>query len=97
MQFFFIKTSSNRFTVQVTNKISPWNCIFDFTNDKTSSDQLGVYLLVVLLKLPNRSITQNLYYYGIKTRVEFNGSCLKQDSVTFNHGKLVNIYIVYER
>ena len=24
------------------------------------------------------------------------GSCLKQDSVTFHHGKVVNIYIVYE-
>ena len=37
-----------------------------------------------------------LDYYGTKTRVEFSGSCLKQDKVTFNHGKIVNIYIVYE-
>ena len=29
-------------------------------------------------------------------RVQFDGSCLKQDKVTFNHGKVVNIYIVYE-
>ena len=36
-----------------------------------------------------------LSYFG-KTRVEFNGSCLKQNKVTFNHGKVVNIYIVYE-
>ena len=48
------------------------------------------------VKTPNHSITPNLDYYGTKTRVEFNGSCLKQDSVTFNHGKVVNIYIVYE-
>ena len=27
---------------------------------------------------------------------EFNGSCLKQDKVTYNHRTLVNIYIVYE-
>ena len=27
--------------------------------------------------------------------VKFNGSCLKQDKITFNHGKIVNIYIVY--
>ena len=47
-------------------------------------------------KTPNHSITPNLDYYGTKTRAEFNGSCLKQDSVTFNHGKVVNIYIVYE-
>ena len=48
------------------------------------------------IKKPNHSITPNLDYYGTKTRVEFNGSCLKQDKVTFNHGKIVNIYIVYE-
>ena len=35
-------------------------------------------------------------YYGTKTRLEFIGSCLKQDKSTFNHGKIVNIYIVYE-
>ena len=28
-------------------------------------------------------------------RVKFNGSCLKQDKITFNQGKIVNIYIVY--
>ena len=44
----------------------------------------------------NYSVTPNLSYYGTKTRVEFNGSCLKQDKVTFNHGKIVNIYIFYE-
>ena len=48
------------------------------------------------IKTPNYIITPKLNYYGTKTRVEFNGSCLKQDSVTFNHGKVVNIYIVYE-
>ena len=44
----------------------------------------------------NYSVTPFLDYYGTKTRVEFSGSCLKQDKVTFNHGKTVNIYIVYE-
>ena len=48
------------------------------------------------IKTPNRSIALNLDYYGPKTRIEFNGSCLKQYLVTFNHGKVVNIYIVYE-
>ena len=41
-------------------------------------------------------ITPELSFYGSKTRVDFNGSCLKQDKVTNNHGKIVNIYIVYE-
>ena len=40
-------------------------------------------------------ITPELSFYGTKTKAEFNGSCLKQDKVTYNHGKIVNIYIVY--
>ena len=41
-------------------------------------------------------ITPELRFYGTKTRVEFNGSCLKQDKVTYSHGTIVNIYIVYK-
>ena len=41
-------------------------------------------------------ITPELSSYGTKTKVEFNGCCLKQDKVTYNHGKIVNIYIVYD-
>ena len=44
----------------------------------------------------NHSVTPNVDYYGTKTKVKFNGSCLKQNSITFNHGEVVNIYIVYE-
>ena len=29
-------------------------------------------------------------------RVKFNGNCLKQDKITYTHGKVVNVYIVYE-
>ena len=45
------------------------------------------------IETPNYSITPNLDYYGTKTRVEFNRSCLKRDKVTFNNEKVVNIYI----
>ena len=48
------------------------------------------------IKTSNHGTTPNLDYYGTKTRVEFNGSCLKQVSVTFSHKEVVNIYIVYE-
>ena len=41
------------------------------------------------IKTSNHSITPNLSYYGTKTRAGFNGRCLKQDKVTFNHGKVV--------
>ena len=44
----------------------------------------------------NYSATPFLDYYGTKTRVECSGSCLKQDKVTFNQRKIVNVYIVYE-
>ena len=37
-----------------------------------------------------------LNYVGIRIRVEVKGSCLKQDKISFDHGKIVNIYIVYE-
>ena len=48
------------------------------------------------IKTPDYGITPKLNYYGTKTRVEFNGICLKQDKIMYTHGKVVNIYIVYE-
>ena len=45
---------------------------------------------------PNYIVTPFLDYYGTKIRLEFSGNCLKQDKVTFNHGKVVNIYIIFE-
>ena len=44
----------------------------------------------------NYSITLSLDYLGAKMRVKFNKSFLKQDKITYNNGKIVNIYIVYE-
>ena len=38
----------------------------------------------------------SLDYFGTKARVKLNGDCLKQEKITFNNGKVVNIYIVYE-
>ena len=43
----------------------------------------------------NHSLTPELSYYGTKTRVKITGSCLKQPKVSYTHGKIVNIYIVY--
>ena len=44
----------------------------------------------------DNSLTPALNYYGTKTRAKFTGSCLKQSKVSYTHGKVVNIYIVYE-
>ena len=44
----------------------------------------------------NKIINPLLDYVGCKIRVKFSGDCLKQEGLTFNQGKIVNIYIVYE-
>ena len=35
-------------------------------------------------------------YYGTKTRVKFTEICLKQPKLSYIHGTILNIYIVYE-
>ena len=44
----------------------------------------------------NYSITPELSHYGTKERVKVSGSCLKQDRAIYDHGTIVNIYILYE-
>ena len=42
------------------------------------------------------SVPPELSHYGPKVRVKFSGSYLRQDKARYNHGTIVNIYIVYE-
>ena len=44
----------------------------------------------------DNSLAPALDYTGKRIYVKFNGSYLKQDKITFNHGKTVKIYIVYD-
>ena len=44
----------------------------------------------------NKMLNPSLEFVGTKSRVKFNGNCLKQQKIIFNHGKIVNIYILYE-
>ena len=46
--------------------------------------------------IDDNSLAPTLDYVGNKIKVKFDGSCLKQDKITFTHGTIVNIYIVYE-
>ena len=46
--------------------------------------------------MSDNSFTAALSYYGVKTRIKFYGSCLQQPKVSYTHGTIVNIYIVYE-
>ena len=51
------------------------------------------------IKLPttdNKILHHSLDFVGTKARVKFSGDCLKEEKIRFNHGKIVNIYIVYE-
>ena len=72
---------------------------------KTDSNKLGIILSWKSkglsdesIKAPtssNKFLDPSLDFVGTKTRVKFSGDCLKQEKITFNHGKIVNIYIVY--
>ena len=48
-----------------------------------------------VIKPPDNTLAPELSYSGKKMKVKFTGSCLKQYKITFNHEKIVNIYIVY--
>ena len=65
--------------------------IFHHGNLKDYQTKLLSLLLPMIINL-----IQKVSYYSTKARLEFRGSCLKQDKSTFNHGKIVNIYIFYE-
>ena len=45
---------------------------------------------------PNNFLNPSLEYLSTKLKVIFSGSCLRQNAIAYNHGKPVNIYIVYQ-
>ena len=46
--------------------------------------------------ISDNTINPRLNYYGVKIRLHFTKSCLKQPKFTFTHKNIVNIYIVNE-
>ena len=44
----------------------------------------------------DNNLAPPLNFIGTRIRVKFGGICLKQDKITFTHGKTVNTYIVYK-
>ena len=44
----------------------------------------------------DNSLKPLIDYHSYKIRITFNGSILRQSKVSYTHGKIVNIYIVYE-
>ena len=51
---------------------------------------------VLSFLLHHNHLNPSLDYVGNKIRLKFNGDCLEQEKIIFNHGKIVNIYIAYE-
>ena len=44
----------------------------------------------------DNNLTPSIDYYKYNMRVIFNGSISRQPKISYTHGKIVNIYIVYE-
>ena len=44
----------------------------------------------------DNSLSPLINYLDNKVRLKFNGSCLKQNKLTYTHKTIVNIYIVYK-
>ena len=44
---------------------------------------------------PSYNRAQSLAYDNVRIKLKFVGSVLKQGKITYNHGPIVNIYIVY--
>ena len=44
----------------------------------------------------NKFLDPSLDFVRNKARVRLSGEYLRQEKIKFNHGKIVNIYIVYE-
>ena len=44
----------------------------------------------------DNSLAPSPNYIGVISTMKYDGHYLKQDRITFIHGKVVNIYIVYE-
>ena len=73
---------------------------------KTASDKCSIilswkskWLSDESIKAPTRStkfLDPLLDFVGTKPRIRFSGDCLNEEKITFNHRKIVNIYIAYE-
>ena len=78
-----------RYLTQIA-RVGNGNYIYSWQSKGVSDEKINS------ITASNYSVTPFLDYYGTKTSVEFSENYLRQDKVSFNHGKMVNIYIVYE-
>ena len=50
---------------------------------------------VLIFLLNHNSLTPSLKFIEIKVKINFDGSCLKQNKITFINGEILNTYIIY--
>ena len=74
------------------------NTIINVTNYVLSWNSKGLSAETIKPSTPSdNSLTPTINYYcAAKISMKFTGSCLKQPKLIFNHGKVVNIYNIYE-
>ena len=96
--YFIGKSHFEEDGIQNYSVFQPLNKYFKVIADYISSwKSKGLY--AESIKPPttsDNSLTPALNYYGTKTRVKFIGSCLKQRKISYTHGKVVHVYIIYE-
>ena len=64
-------------------------------NEISSWESKGLYSEKISSVTTPDSPVSKLIYDNARIKVKFNGDLLKQNKVTYNHGPIVNIYIVY--
>ena len=67
-----------------------------FEDDDTQNYLVFQTTCIKPLFRSNNILNPSLDYVGTKTRAKFKEYCLKQDKISFDREKIVNIYIVYE-
>ena len=67
-----------------------------FSSNKNIGERKSKGFSNEVIKLPNNSLAPSEKFTGETMYVIFSGSCLKQDKVTFSHGKTVNVFVVYD-
>ena len=76
-----------------------YKCFRKFGNSKRISVWKSKGLLEESIKphaISNNSLVPALNYIKAKIWAKFDGSCLKQDKLTFNHKTVSNTYILYK-
>ena len=98
--YFIGKSHFEEDGVQIYLVFQPINMYFKvIANTDYVSSWKSKALFAETIKPPktcDNSLAPAVSHYDAKTRVKFTGSCLKQPNISYTHGKVVNIYIVYE-